>query len=59
MRVQGDDLAHTLAEAWIGLATTWGENRITYAIHYASSEMTVEPGERSLIWAGINFERNL
>jgi hypothetical protein len=58
VRVQGDDLAHTLAEAWVGLATTWGENRITYTVHYASSEMAVEPGERSLIWAGINFERN-
>lgn len=59
VRVQGDDLAHTLAEAWIGLATAWGESRITYTLHYASSEMTVEPGERSLIWAGIAFERNL
>ena len=59
VRVQGDDLAHTLAEAWVGLATTWGENRITYTLHYATSEMTVEPGERSLIWAGIAFERSL
>jgi hypothetical protein len=59
VRVQGDDLAHTLAEAWIGLATAWGESRVTYAIHYATSEMTIEPGERSLIWAGINFERSL
>ncbi len=23
VRVQGDDLAHTQAEAWMGLATTW------------------------------------
>jgi hypothetical protein len=59
VRVQGDDLAHTLAEAWIGVATTWNETRITYAIHYATSEMTIEPGQRSLIWAGINFERSL
>lgn len=59
VRVQGDDLAHTLAEAWVGFATTWAENRITYTLHYATSEMTVEPGERSLIWAGIAFERNL
>ncbi len=59
VRVQGDDLAHTLAEVWIGLATTWNDNRITYNLHYATSEMTVEPGERSLIWAGIAFERNL
>lgn len=59
VHVQGDDLAHMLAEAWVGLATTWGENRITYTLHYATSEMTVEPGERSLIWAGIAFERSL
>jgi Uncharacterized protein conserved in bacteria (DUF2219) len=59
VRVQGDDLAHTLAEAWVGLASTWGENRITYTLHYATSEMTVEPGKRGLIWAGIAFERSL
>jgi hypothetical protein len=59
VRVQGDDLAHALAEAWVGLATTFGETRITYTLRYATSEMTVEPGERSLIWAGIAFERSL
>lgn len=59
VRVQGDDLAHTQAEAWIGLATTWSDMRITYAIHYASAEMTTEPGRRGLIWAGINFAKNL
>jgi Uncharacterized protein conserved in bacteria (DUF2219) len=58
VHLQGDEVAHALGEAWIGAATTWGENRITYAIHYATSEITVEPGERSLIWAGINFERS-
>lgn len=59
VRVQGDDVAHMLAEAWVGLATTWADNRITYTLHYTTSEMTIEPGERSLIWAGIAFERNL
>jgi hypothetical protein len=59
VRVQGDDLAHTQAEAWMGLATTWSDLRITYALRYASAEMTSEPGRRGLIWAGINFERSL
>ena len=59
VRVQGDDLAHAQAEAWAGLATSWSEYRITYAIHYASTEITRGPGERSLIWAGINFEKAL
>lgn len=59
VRVQGDDLTHLLAEAWIGVATAWNENRITYAVHFTTTEMTVEPGERNLIWAGINFERSL
>jgi hypothetical protein len=59
VRVQGDDLAHTQAEAWLGLASTWSDLRITYALHYASAEMTSEPGRRGLIWAGINFEKSL
>jgi hypothetical protein len=57
VRVQGDDLAHTQAEAWIGLASTWSDLRVTYTLRYASAEMTTEPGRRGLIWAGINFER--
>lgn len=59
VRVQGDDLSRLLAEAWLGLATTWGTSRITYALHFTTSEMMVEPGKRSLIWAGIKFERSL
>ncbi len=59
VRVDGNDLAHTQAEAWLGLATTWSELRITYALRYASAEMNTEPGRRGLIWAGINFERSL
>jgi hypothetical protein len=58
VRVQGDDLAHTLAEAWVGLATTWNENRVTYAVHFTTPEMQIEPGGRSLVWAGVNFERS-
>jgi hypothetical protein len=58
VHLQGDEVAHAIAEAWFGLATTWGENRITYTIRYSTSEITVEPGERSLVWAGIAFERN-
>ena len=57
VRVQGDDLAHTQAEAWVGLASTWSDLRVTYTLRYASAEMTSEPGRRGLIWAGINFER--
>jgi len=59
VRVQGDDLAHTQAEAWVGLASTWSDLRVTYTVRYASAEMTSEPGSRGLIWAGINFERDL
>jgi hypothetical protein len=59
VRVAGDDLAHTQAEAWVGVASTWSDLRITYAIHYASAEMTTEPGRRGLIWAGINFAKSL
>jgi hypothetical protein len=59
VRVQGDDLAHTQAEAWVGLASAWSDLRITYTLRYASAEMTAEPGRRGLIWAGINFERDL
>lgn len=59
VRVQGDDLAHLQAEAWAGVATSWADYRITYAIHYASREMMLEPGDRSIVWAGINFERTL
>ena len=59
VRVQGDDLAHTQGEAWAGVATAWSDYRITYAIHYASRELTTRPGDRSLIWAGINFEKTL
>ena len=59
VRVQGDDLAHTQAEAWVGLASTWSDLRVTYTVRYASAEMTSEPGRRGLIWAGINFERSL
>jgi hypothetical protein len=59
VRVEGDDLAHTQAEAWLGVASTWSDLRITYALHYASAEMTSEPGRRGLIWAGINFEKSL
>lgn len=59
VRVQGDDLAHFHAEAWLGFATTWSDVRITYAIRYASEEMRTEPGARSLIWAGINFDRSM
>jgi len=59
VRVQGDDLAHTQAEAWAGIATAWSEYRITYAVHYASTEITSEPGDRDIIWAGINFEKAL
>ena len=51
VRVQGDDLAHTQAEAWVGIATTWSDLRIEYALHYASAEMTTEPGRRGLIAA--------
>jgi hypothetical protein len=59
VRVQGDDLSHTQAEAWAGLATAWSDYRITYAIHYASTEIVRGPGERSIVWAGINFEKTL
>lgn len=59
VRVQGDDLAHTQAEAWLGLASTWEEYRITYTIRYASAEMLTEPGRRKPIWAGITFEKML
>lgn len=59
VRVSSDDLARLYAEAWMGVATTWSDLRITYAIHYASTEMLQEPGNRSLIWAGINFEKSL
>jgi hypothetical protein len=59
VRVQGDDLAHAQAEAWAGLATAWSEYRITYAVHFASRELTSELGDRSIIWAGINFEKSL
>jgi hypothetical protein len=59
VRLQGDDVAHTLAEAWVGFATTWADTRITYTLHYATREMDLEPGDRNLIWAGLAFERNL
>ncbi len=59
VRVGSDDLARVYAEAWMGLASTWSDLRITYAIHYSSAEMNREPGKRSLIWAGINFEKSL
>jgi hypothetical protein len=59
VRVSSDDLARLYAEAWMGLATTWSDVRITYALHYSSTEMLQEPGKRSLIWAGINFEKSL
>jgi hypothetical protein len=59
VRVDSDDLANTQAEAWMGIASTWADTRITYAIHYASAEMNTEPGRRGLIWAGINFEKTL
>lgn len=59
VRVAGDELAHTQAEAWVGIASTWSDLRITYAIHYASAEMRTEPGKRGLIWAGINFAKSL
>jgi len=59
VKVQGDDLAHTQAEAWVGLASTWSELRVTYTIHYTSAEMTAEPGRRGLIWGAINFEKGL
>lgn len=58
VRMQGDDVEHLLAEAWVGIATTWNDSRVTYAVHFATPELRVEPGERSLIWAGINFERS-
>jgi len=57
VRVSSSDVAPLLAEAWVGLATTWSDLRITYTIRYASQEMKREPGARSLIWAGINFEK--
>jgi hypothetical protein len=59
VRVSSDDLARLYGEAWMGLATTWSDLRITYALHYSSAEMLQEPGRRSLIWAGINFEKSL
>lgn len=59
VRVRSHDVAHFNAEAWVGLATTWSDFRITYTIRYATAEMTREPGARSLIWAGINFDRSL
>jgi hypothetical protein len=59
VRVGGDELAHAQAEAWLGIASTWSDVRITYALHYASAEMRTEPGRRGLIWAGINFEKSL
>ena len=58
-RHASDDLAHLHGEAWMGLATTWSDLRITYALHYSSTEIMQEPGKRSLIWAGINFEKTL
>jgi hypothetical protein len=59
VRVSSDDLARLQGEAWMGVATTWSDLRITYALHYSSTEMLQEPGKRSLIWAGINFEKSL
>jgi hypothetical protein len=59
VRAQADDLAHTLAEAWVGAATRWNDSRVTYAIHFMTPAMRHVPGQRSLIGAGINFERNL
>jgi hypothetical protein len=59
VRVRSGDLANAQAEAWVGIASTWSDLRITYAIHYASAEMHTEPGRRSLIWAGINFAKSL
>jgi len=59
VRVSSGDLARLQGEAWMGLASTWSDLRITYAIHYSSTEMLQEPGKRSLIWAGINFEKSL
>jgi hypothetical protein len=57
VRVSGDDLARLPAEAWVGLTSSWSDLRITYSLRYASREITREPGARSMIWAGIAFER--
>jgi len=59
VRVSSTDVARLQAESWIGVASTLYDMRITYQINYASREITREPGQRGLIWAGITFEKAL
>lgn len=57
VRIAAKDLARLHAEAWIGLSSTWSSIRLAYTLRYATKEFTAEPGARSLIWAGVSFEK--
>jgi hypothetical protein len=57
VRVASGDLARIHGEAWVGVASRWNDWQFAYTLRYASRETTREPGARSLIWAGINFQR--
>jgi hypothetical protein len=57
VRVASDDLARLQGEAWLGLASNWGQWRVSYTLRAASREINRGPAARTLVWGGINFER--
>lgn len=57
VRVASDDFARVQGEIWAGVTTAFYEWQVTYSVHAASREITAEPADRSLVWAGVSFVR--
>jgi hypothetical protein len=57
VRVASEDVARVQAEAWAGVTTVLWNWRLTYSLHAATREITVEPADRALVWASLSFVR--
>jgi hypothetical protein len=57
VRVGSEDVARFQAEVWAGVTTVLLDWQVTYSLHAASREITVEPADRTMVWASLSFVR--
>jgi hypothetical protein len=57
VRVASDDVARFQAEVWAGVATVLWDWQLIYSLHAASREITIEPADRTMVWASLSFVR--
>lgn len=55
-----DQLQVLIGEAWVGVTVQMvGEVRLSWVLRYQTSELRVEPGDRSLLWGGLVLSHDL